>query len=63
MTAPLLRFSQRGNKNARSLLVAMELVEMFVPSVARPKAKAQKKAAARLVQRAIMAVGSQYKVP
>lgn len=59
MTAPLLKFNQRGNINARSLLVAMEFVEMFVPSVARPKAKAQKKAAARLVHRVMIAVGSQ----
>lgn len=63
MTAPRLRFSQRGNRNAKSLLAAMEFVEMFVPNVARPKAKAQKKAAARLVHRPMMEVGSQYSVP
>lgn len=63
MTAPLLRFSQDGNKKARSLLAAMEFVEIFVPSVARPKAKAQKNAALRLVHRLMMDVGSQYSVP
>lgn len=61
--APLLKFSQRGNKKARSLLAAMEFVEMLVPSVARPKAKAQKKAAARFAHRLMMEVGSQYNVP
>lgn len=63
MTAPRRRFNQRGNRKARSLLVAMELVEILVPSVARPKAKAQKKADARLVHSAMMDVGSQYRVP
>lgn len=45
------------------MLVAIEFVEIFVPSVARPNAKAQKNAAARFVQRPMMEVGSQYKVP
>lgn len=58
-SAPRRRLSQRGKRKARSLLVAIELVEMLVPSVASPKAKAQKKAAARLVHSAMMAVGSQ----
>lgn len=63
MPAPRRRFSHCGNKKARSLLAAVEFVEMLVPSVARPKAKAQKKDAARLVHRLMMAVGSQYRVP
>lgn len=56
-------FNQRGRRNARSLLVAIEFVEMFVPNVARPNAEAQKNAAARFVHRPIIEVGSQYSVP
>lgn len=62
-TAPLRIFNHRGIRNARSLLVAMEFVEIFVPNVARPNAKAQKNAAARFVHRPIREVGSQYRVP
>ena len=61
--APLWMLSHRGAMNAKSLLLAMELVLMLVPSVARPKAKATKNAPARLVQRAIKAVGSQERMP
>lgn len=63
MTAPRRRFNQRGKRNARSLLVAIELVEILVPSVASPNAKAQKNAAARFVHSPMIAVGSQYSVP
>lgn len=62
-TAPLQIFNHRGRRNAKSLLVAIEFVEMFVPNVARPNAKAQKNAAARFVHRSIIEVGSQYRVP
>ena len=63
MNAPLCKSMYLGNMNARSLDAAIELVEMLVPSVARPKAAAQKKAAARLVHLAMMVVGSQRRVP
>ncbi|RYP39577.1 hypothetical protein DL767_002125 [Monosporascus sp. MG133] len=46
-TAPRRRFSCRGARKARSLLAAIELVLILASSVARPKAKVQKKAAAR----------------
>jgi len=36
MNAPRLIFRYLGKRNAKSLDVAMELVEMLVPSVARP---------------------------
>ena len=36
MNAPRLMLSHRGKRKAKSLEVAIELVEMFVPSVARP---------------------------
>jgi hypothetical protein len=62
-TAPLRISSNLGTRNARSLLVAMELVEIFVPNVARPNARAQKNAAARFVHRLVIEVGSQYRVP
>lgn len=61
--APLRMFNHRGTRNARSLLVAIEFVERFVPNVARPNANAQKNAAARFVHRPMIEVGSQYKVP
>lgn len=59
MKAPRLIFSHLGIRNAKSLDVAIELVEMLVPRVAKPKAKATKKAPAREVQRATILVGSQ----
>lgn len=61
--APLRMLIHLGARNAKSLLAAMELVEMFVPRVARPNANAQKKAPARLSQREMMDVGSQYSLP
>lgn len=57
--APRLRLRYFGAMNAKSLDEAIELVEIFVPSVARPKAKAQKNAAARLAHRLMIIVGSQ----
>jgi hypothetical protein len=36
MNAPRLMFRYLGKRNAKSLEVAMELVEMLVPRVARP---------------------------
>lgn len=57
--APRRMLSHLGAMNAKSLDEAIELVEMLVPRVARPNAKAQKNAPARLVQRAMIAVGSQ----
>ncbi|RYP93299.1 hypothetical protein DL770_000588 [Monosporascus sp. CRB-9-2] len=42
-TAPRRRFSRRGARKASSLLAATELVLMLASSVARPKAKVQKK--------------------
>ena len=36
MNAPRLIFRYLGKRNAKSLDVAMELVEMLVPRVARP---------------------------
>lgn len=63
MAAPLRIFNQGGRRNARSLLVAIEFVEMLVPNVARPNANAQKKAAARFVHSPMIDVGSQYRVP
>jgi len=36
MNAPRLIFRYLGKRNAKSLEVAMELVEMLVPRVARP---------------------------
>lgn len=36
MNAPRLMLSHRGKRNAKSFEVAIELVEMLVPSVARP---------------------------
>ena len=49
MKAPLWMLSHLGARKAKSLDEAIELVEILVPRVARPNAKAMKKAAARLV--------------
>ncbi|RYP70429.1 hypothetical protein DL771_005470 [Monosporascus sp. 5C6A] len=46
-TASWRRSSRCGARKARSLLAAIELALMLAPSAARPKAKAQEKAAAR----------------
>jgi len=48
-----------GAMKAKSFDEAMELVEILVPSVARPKAKAQKKAPARFSHNMMICVGSQ----
>ena len=48
-----------GARNAKSFELAIEVVEMLVPSVASPNAKAQKNAPAREGKSATMDVGSQ----
>jgi len=52
-----------GAINAKSFEEAIELVEMLVPRVARPKAKAQKKAPALFSHSMMICVGSQYSLP
>jgi hypothetical protein len=63
MKAPRCMLRYFGARKAKSLDEAIELVEILVPRVARPKANAQKKAAALFVQRAMIMVGSQKRVP
>lgn len=57
--APLWILIYFGKRNAKSFDEAIELVEMLVPSVARPKANAQKNLAALFSHKETIWVGSQ----
>ena len=57
--APRRILNHFGARNAKSFELAIELVEMLVPRVASPNAKAQKNAPAREGRSATMDVESQ----